>query len=366
MSEPLPVTVIIPAYNRPAMTRRAVESAMSQQPSPPAEVIVVDDCSSDGTGEAARAAGARVIRHETNQGEAAARNTALRHARHDWVALLDSDDEWRANHLASLWPFREGNVLLAGAAMRQQVEGGHRYIGPVTDRATRLRSPADIAVRRYIAASAVMIRRDVALAVGAFPPIERGVDLDLWLRMLERGPGYVSQEVTVIYHEHPGQISDDQSIMQDGARAVLSTYRDRPWMTPGVIEAWNGVMAWDDLRSALARGDRRVALARLGRLLARPARIRGVLDLLGWRMRERRRSARSTRDGEPSVAVLARDAETARSVAARFGNEPRILPPGRPRAYLELARRPAGVLVVERALDAVLARALGTRSARLD
>ena len=92
--DPLPVSVVIPAFNRPEMVARAVRSALEQQPRRPAEVIVVDDASSDDTAAAASAAGARVIRHEVNQGEGAARNTAIRAARHDWVALLDSDDEF--------------------------------------------------------------------------------------------------------------------------------------------------------------------------------------------------------------------------------------------------------------------------------
>ena len=67
--DPLPVSVVIPAFNRPDMVARAVRSALEQQPRPPAEVIVVDDGSSDDTAAAASAAGARVIRHEVNQGE---------------------------------------------------------------------------------------------------------------------------------------------------------------------------------------------------------------------------------------------------------------------------------------------------------
>ena len=58
MPEPLPVSVIIPAYNRAPMLEQAIHSAFAQRPRPPAEVIVVDDCSSDDTAEAARAAGA--------------------------------------------------------------------------------------------------------------------------------------------------------------------------------------------------------------------------------------------------------------------------------------------------------------------
>ena len=98
----LPVAVVIPAHNRANMVARAVRSALTQRPNPPTEVIVVDDCSNDETGEAARLAGARVIRHHVNRGEAEARNTAIRAATQPWVALLDSDDEWLPHHLAEL------------------------------------------------------------------------------------------------------------------------------------------------------------------------------------------------------------------------------------------------------------------------
>src|ERR1700742_3869689 len=100
----LSVSVVIPAYNRPEMTARAVRSALARGPVAPAEVLVVDYCSSYATGEAARAAGARVIRHAVNRGEGGARNTAIREAREPWVALLDSDDEWLPGHLSALWP----------------------------------------------------------------------------------------------------------------------------------------------------------------------------------------------------------------------------------------------------------------------
>src|SRR3954464_2889077 len=99
------------------MTARAVRSAFGQRPDPPAEVVVVDDCSSDATGAAAAAAGARVIRHPVNRGEGGARNTAVREAREPWVALLDSDDEWLPGHLAALWPHREDHVVLGATAV---------------------------------------------------------------------------------------------------------------------------------------------------------------------------------------------------------------------------------------------------------
>ena len=130
-SPALPVTVVIPAYNRGARIGRAVGTALRQRPRPPAQVIVVDDCSTDGTAEAAMRAGADVFRHEVNRGAGAARNTAIEHASQPWVAFLDSDDEWLPNHLAALWSVRAGHVLVGGATRRCESGGRDRYIGPV-------------------------------------------------------------------------------------------------------------------------------------------------------------------------------------------------------------------------------------------
>src|SRR3954469_17155942 len=109
--EPLPVSVVIPAYRRAAMAERAVRSAFAQR-RPPAEVIVVDDASGDDTAARVEAAGARVVVHDRNRGRGAARNSGLRAAANDWVALLDSDDAWLPEHLTTLWPARDDHLLL--------------------------------------------------------------------------------------------------------------------------------------------------------------------------------------------------------------------------------------------------------------
>ena len=90
------VSVIIPAYNRAGVIRRAIESICAQT-FHDMEIIVVDDGSADNTGDAVQSipdARIRCIRCETNRGPSAARNEGLRAARGKYVAFLDSDDEW--------------------------------------------------------------------------------------------------------------------------------------------------------------------------------------------------------------------------------------------------------------------------------
>ncbi|MDG5818691.1 glycosyltransferase family 2 protein [Natronococcus sp. A-GB7] len=97
MSTSLPlVSVVIPTYNRKDLLPTAIESALAQTYDN-LEIIVVDDCSTDGTQELLKeryATEVRYLRHDENRGGSAARNTGIEAASGKYIALLDSDDEW--------------------------------------------------------------------------------------------------------------------------------------------------------------------------------------------------------------------------------------------------------------------------------
>lgn len=86
------VSVIIPTYNASAYLPDAIDSALNQTVAP-LEVIVVDDGSTDATSDVGRAHAAIVVRHATNLGLAAARNSGLAAAKAPVVAFLDDDCE---------------------------------------------------------------------------------------------------------------------------------------------------------------------------------------------------------------------------------------------------------------------------------
>jgi glycosyltransferase involved in cell wall biosynthesis len=90
------VSVIIPVYNRTDLLPRAIKSVLTQTYTN-LEIVVIDDGSAeDIKGVLDRFDDDRIhyIRHETNRGVAAARNTGIRFAHGEYVAFLDSDDEW--------------------------------------------------------------------------------------------------------------------------------------------------------------------------------------------------------------------------------------------------------------------------------
>ena len=100
------VSVVVAAYNAAPFLEHAVRSALAQTHRD-LEVLVVDDASLDATHAVASRLAVDdrrvlVLRHEHNQGVAAARNLALRHASGDWIAVLDADDAWLPERLERL------------------------------------------------------------------------------------------------------------------------------------------------------------------------------------------------------------------------------------------------------------------------
>lgn len=309
----LPVSVVIPAYNRAHMLGRALESVAAQRPSVPAEVIVVDDASSDDTAGVAEASGARVVCHERNRGEGAARNSGIEAASQPWIALLDSDDEWLPWHLAVLWKLRAEHVLVAASALSHDEEPTcERFTGLVTHCPAILRSANSLLYpQNFVAPSATMVMRRALLAAGGYrTDLRRAADLELLLRVLDQGSGIVTPEVSVIYHQHGEQVSGDRPEMRMAHWDVSTAYAQRGGASSSLLERIRGTNAWDDLRAAIAGGRRPEALRHARLLMSHPQRVMGLLGTLAWRLLARRRSRALNRCARTTGGGLARLART--------------------------------------------------------
>jgi GT2 family glycosyltransferase len=295
------VTVVIPAYDRAEMLKRSLASVWAQTPRAPAEVIVVDDGSRDDTSSVARELGATVVRHPQNRGLSAARNTGLREASHPWIALLDSDDEWLPHHLAHVWSLREDHVLVAGSSLNCGADPArYRFRGPVAarpvvfDRGEQLIFPTN-----PVPVSASLFKRDLALELGGFRP-HRGVveDFDMWLRLLEHGTAICSPTVSIIYHVHDQQMSQqDARTMQLAHIDASEAHRRRTRGPRTPIQRWEGVAAWDNMRGAVDARQLSAAVRWGLHIVRRRQRIIGMLRTWVWRFHVRRRSAQLRRAG---------------------------------------------------------------------
>lgn len=104
MEPAIRVSVVIPAFNEEASIERdlaQVREAMTAF-GDPWELIVVDDGSTDRTGEIAEKMGARVVRHAGNFGTGAARKTGILHARGDVVVMTDADGSYPNEQIPNL------------------------------------------------------------------------------------------------------------------------------------------------------------------------------------------------------------------------------------------------------------------------
>jgi len=94
-------SVIIPTYNRLELLKRAVDSVLNQT-FQEFEIIIVDDCSSDGTWEWLKSIDnpkINFIKNTNNKGISYNRNIAVKKSKFNYIALLDDDDVWLENHL---------------------------------------------------------------------------------------------------------------------------------------------------------------------------------------------------------------------------------------------------------------------------
>jgi glycosyltransferase involved in cell wall biosynthesis len=204
------VSVVIPTFNRAGLVARALESVLAQT-RPAEEVIVVDDGSSDGTLElvADRFPVVRLVAQE-NRGVSAARNRGIAMATGDWIALLDSDDEWRPEKLARQL-----------AALAEQPEYRICHTDEIWIRNGRRVQPKNKHAKRggrmfrhclalcAISPSSVLIHRPLFEQVGGFdedlPACE---DYDLWLRICCRLRVLLVGEPLVVKHGgHDDQLS---------------------------------------------------------------------------------------------------------------------------------------------------------------
>ena len=182
------VSVIMPAYNVAPYIAEALRSALAQTHSD-LEVIVVDDGSKDETAsivrEVARSDGRVHLVQQANRGLAGARNTALRAATGDFLALLDSDDVWEPEFLASQLAILEsrpdvdivtGNGWYLNGAKHGQL--ARPFPDPRPDPTL-----ASILADEWSVFIMTVFRRSVYTTVGTFDEEMRSnEDYDFWLR----------------------------------------------------------------------------------------------------------------------------------------------------------------------------------------
>lgn len=185
-------------------------SSVEAQTRPAHERILVDDGSSDGSGDYARSRGWRVLATagtvERGAGPSIARNVGVRAATTDLVAFLDADDQWTPEHLArsvALLEILPSVVLVFSANDRRSVPGT-----PGLAEGSAIDAEPLLMQANPVPLSAVVARHEALLRAGLFPENRRlAEDYDLWARLSAVGHFAFTGETSVTYRVHPGQAS---------------------------------------------------------------------------------------------------------------------------------------------------------------
>jgi glycosyltransferase involved in cell wall biosynthesis len=227
------VSVVIPAYNA-AQYLAATLQSVSDQSSPPGEVIVVDDGSTDATAEIANSFGARVL-SLTNAGPSAARNAGTQAASGEFIAFLDADDVWLPDKLAvqlealrshrgPAFSFTDYRMFdeqglrrrkseLRGTPAFRRIAGNMRRARIVLT--ARGRRP--ILYDSYIPPSSVLVRKVDVLAAGGFDETLRTTeDYEFFLRLFRIVPAVAVMKPLLLYRQHAGQATAKATVMKVG------------------------------------------------------------------------------------------------------------------------------------------------------
>ncbi|NHN40959.1 glycosyltransferase family 2 protein [Halorubellus sp. JP-L1] len=210
------VSVIIPAYNESKNILRAVDSVLAQTYEE-LECIVVDDGSEDNTVERVESyddSRVRCIKHDVNRGRSAARNTGINAASGDYIAFLDSDDQWvpeklehqlqYLNSKPDSWVAAYCGVTQKRRNVLEQIAGAVFNSGSKKEGGTELIKEV-LSTRASIhPGSTLLIERNIATSIGGFDEsIHINEDLAFIVEILSRGKlAYFDEQLSIIHRSN--------------------------------------------------------------------------------------------------------------------------------------------------------------------
>ncbi|MGE0126713.1 MAG: glycosyltransferase family 2 protein [Blastocatellales bacterium] len=198
------LSLIIPAFNEELAIQQVTRAAreLLEQHGYRAEIIVVDDGSTDGTARAAQSTGARVLQHRGNRGYGAALKTGITAATHDVIAIIDSDGTYPPKYLPAMLEELERADMVVGARVGKEVH------------IPFVRLPAKWVLRRladYVSGSRIpdlnsglrVFRRDMAMQYFPILPNQFSFTTTITLAML--CDNYAVSYIPIDYHKRKGK-----------------------------------------------------------------------------------------------------------------------------------------------------------------
>jgi glycosyltransferase involved in cell wall biosynthesis len=228
------VSVIIPTYDRAHLIGRSIQSVLDQTYHD-FEIIVIDDGSIDNTEDIVKTFKDKriiYIKHDTNKGAAAARNTGIEASRGKYMAFQDSDDEWLPEKLEkqmNVFKTAQPEVGVVYTDMLKIGENGrteYLHSAQVTNK-----NLIDSETNNYqawgLTVGTSIIRKDCFDAIGLFNEnFPRHEDLELFIRLSKHYSFVHIKEPLVKYYVTPGCMSSNTNSLVTAHNLLIEKYSD--------------------------------------------------------------------------------------------------------------------------------------------
>ncbi len=205
------ISVVIPLYNKESQINQTIQSVLRQS-FQDFEIVVVDDGSTDNSvSEVKRFNDSRIrIVSQTNAGVSAARNRGIAEAKGEFIALLDGDDEWKPDYLATQYALTEKYPECDVFATDYEFRSSDGEVSPTIINRLPFNSEDGILTNYFevathshppICSISIMTRKGIFESIGGFPlGIRSGEDLLTWARLACRCKITFSRKVSAIYN----------------------------------------------------------------------------------------------------------------------------------------------------------------------
>ncbi len=202
------VSIITPSYNSAKYITDTI-SCVLKQTYTNWEMLIVDDCSTDDIDRALKPfivdKRIRYFKHEVNKGTAEARNWALREARGQWIAFLDSDDIWEPTKLEKQIMYMKENDLHFSYTCYDKIDEEGKPLG-IYNNGPKYISKRKMIYYDWIGCLTVMYDTSI-IGLIQIPNLKLRNDYALWLKAIKKTDCYLLDECLAHYRVRKDSIS---------------------------------------------------------------------------------------------------------------------------------------------------------------